>query len=147
MNPKRTACEGIGNWVNWAQNRIIWHPYFDLLFHLQCSYKTLLRRWANFSCSEINFTYNDVVHFVHIQMGDTHIDMQPANLASAAYEKCSFLIIVGSKHERILYKVNFMRTTPVCCDRRLCCWWVMVEVSRTIALYRFCSGFCSQSGE
>ena len=29
-------------------------------------------------------------------MGDTHNDMQPAYLASAAYEKCSFVIRVGS---------------------------------------------------
>jgi len=95
MNPKHTACEGIVNWVNWVENGISWYRYVDLLFHLQGPYKVLMGRWANLNCSEITFTYNDVVHFLHIQMGDTRNDMQPANVASAAYEKCSFVIKVG----------------------------------------------------
>jgi len=57
MNPKHTVCEGNVNWINLAQNRINWHRYVDLLFHLKCSYKVLLGRWANFSCSEIPCTY------------------------------------------------------------------------------------------
>jgi len=40
-----------------------------------------------------------------------------------------------------------MRTTPVCCDRWLCCAWVVADISRIIVLYLFCSGYCSQSGE
>jgi len=41
---------------------------------------------VNFSCSEINLTLTDVVLFVQIQMG-AHNVMQPANVATAAYEK------------------------------------------------------------
>jgi len=96
MNPKQTVCEGNVKWVNWGLNWINWHRYVDLLFHIQFSHKVLLRRWANFSCSEVTFTYTDVVHYLYIQMGDTHTDMRPANLESAAYEKCSFLIRVRS---------------------------------------------------
>jgi hypothetical protein len=35
-----------------------------------------------------------------MQMGDTHNDMQPANLVSVAYEKSSFVKNVGSYHGR-----------------------------------------------
>ena len=84
MNPKQTVCEGNVNWVNWAHNGFNWHRYVDLLFHLRGPHKVFLSRCANFSFSEINFTYTDVVHFVHIQMEDTHNDKQPVNLASAA---------------------------------------------------------------
>jgi len=44
----------------------------------------------------MTFTYTDIVHFVNIQMVDTHKDMQPVNLASAAYDKCTLVIRVGS---------------------------------------------------
>ena len=93
MDPKHTVCEGNVNWVNVAHNGINWRRNGDLLFYLQCSYNVLLGRRVNFSSSDINFTYTDVVNFVHILMGDTHNDMQPAQ---AAYEKFSFVIRVGS---------------------------------------------------
>jgi hypothetical protein len=146
MNSENTVREGNVNWVNMAQNRVNWHRFVDLLFHLRCPHTVLLGRWANFSCSEITFTYTDAVHLVNIQMGDTHNDMRPANLTSAAYEKCSFVMKVGSKHDRIKYKVTFTRTTPLCCDRWLCCGWAVAEVSRILALFLFSSGYCSQVG-
>jgi len=40
-----------------------------------------------------------------------------------------------------------MRMTPVCCDRWLWCGWVVVEGSRIIAMFFFCSGYCNQRGE
>jgi len=82
MNPKQTVCERNVNWVNLAQNRINWHPmstyYSNFGVHTKCPWVA----GTNFSCSEITFTHTDVVHFVRIQIGDTHINMQPANLAS-----------------------------------------------------------------
>jgi hypothetical protein len=75
MNPRQTVCEGNGKWVNLAQNGISLHRYVDLLFLLRGPHMVLLGRWENFSCSEISFTHNDIVHFIHIQMGNTHINI------------------------------------------------------------------------
>ena len=84
MNPKHTVCEGNVNWGNLAQNGINWHSYVDLLFEIRPPHKVILDRCAKFSCSEITFTQTEAVHFVHIQMGDNHKGLQPANLMSAA---------------------------------------------------------------
>jgi hypothetical protein len=91
--------------------------YSNFGVHTRCSWV-----WANFSCSEITVTHTDIVHFVLTQIADTHKDMQTVNIASAALGKCSFVIKEGWKHERIPYKVIFMLTTPVCCDRQLTLW-------------------------
>ena len=84
MNPKRAVCEGNVDWVNLAQTGSNWHRYVECLFHLQGPNKVLLVRWAIFTCSVITFTFIQIVHFLPIQMDDTHKYMQPANLASAA---------------------------------------------------------------
>jgi len=49
----------------------------------------------------------DIVHVVHMAMGDVNKIMQPVNLTSAATEKFSFVIKVGSHDDRIEYKVTF----------------------------------------
>jgi len=84
MNSKHTVCEGNVNWVNWDQNGINWHRYVVLLFHFRGPHKVLLCRWTNFSCSEISFTYMELVNLLNIEMGDTHKFSRPVKLSSAA---------------------------------------------------------------
>jgi hypothetical protein len=84
------------NWVNWGWNRINCHPYVELLFQLRGPTQVAPWKVSEFQLFRNSFSYTDVVHFVQIQMVDTHNDMQLANLASAAQKNCSFLIRVGS---------------------------------------------------
>ena len=84
MNPKQTVCEGNVNWGNLAQNGINCQPICRLIFHFRVPYKELLGKGTNFSCSEITFTYTDMLHFVNIQMEDICNNMQPVKLALLA---------------------------------------------------------------